>query len=186
VGVGSPFRFEACAVNRSNSLSVPSVAQPTYDAVTALTDSFCGDHLGDEYRDLARAATAALCRKRACPLAFGRLSTWACGIIYVLGQLNFLADKSSEPFMTLADVCAAFGVSQSAASAKARAVSEALRMRRMDPRWMLRSMIDRHPLVWMAEVNGFLVDLRDMPREVQVIAYGKGIIPWVPADQKQE
>ena len=107
-------------MKRPNSLSVPSVAQPTYDAVTALTDSFSSEHLGDEYRNLARAVTAALCRKRACPLAFGRPRTWACGIIYVLGQLNFLADKSSEPFMTLADVCAAFGVSQSAASAKAR------------------------------------------------------------------
>jgi hypothetical protein len=30
--------------------------------------------------------------------------------------------------------------------------------------------------VWTAEVNGFLVDLRDMPREVQVIAYDKGMI----------
>jgi hypothetical protein len=37
----------------------------------------------------------------------------------------------------------------------------------------------------MAEVNGFLVDLRDMPREVQVIAYDTGMIPYVPADQEQ-
>ena len=41
-----------------------------------------------------------------------------------------------------------------------------------------------NPLVWMAEVNGFLVDLRDMPREVQVIAYDKGMIPYVPAGQE--
>ncbi len=82
--------------------------------------------------------------------------------------------------MTLADVCAAFGVSQSAASAKARAVSEALHMRPMDPRWILRSVIDRNPLVWVAEVNGFLVDLRDMPREVQAAAYDKGMIPGSP------
>jgi hypothetical protein len=38
---------------------------------------------------------------------------------------------------------------------------------------LLRSFIGRNPLVWMAEVNGMLVDLRDMPREVQVIAYEK-------------
>ena len=54
----------------------------------------------------------------------------------------------------------------------------------MDPRWTLRSLIDRNPLVWMAEVNGFLVDLRNMPREVQVIAYDKGMIPYIPADQE--
>jgi hypothetical protein len=36
----------------------------------------------------------------------------------------------------------------------------------------------------MAEVNGVLVDLRDMPRELQVIAYEKGMIPYVPADKE--
>jgi hypothetical protein len=27
-------------------------------------------------------------------------------------------------------------------------------------------MIDKNPLVWMAEVDGLLVDLRQMPREI--------------------
>jgi hypothetical protein len=36
----------------------------------------------------------------------------------------------------------------------------------------------------MAEVNGMLVDLRDVPREVQVIAYEKWLIPYIPADQR--
>ena len=35
----------------------------------------------------------------------------------------------------------------------------------------------------MAEVNGLLADLRDMPREVQEIALSKGMIPYLPADQ---
>ena len=35
----------------------------------------------------------------------------------------------------------------------------------------------------MAEVNGVLVDMREMPREVQVIAYEKGMIPYIPEDQ---
>ncbi len=86
--------------------------------------------------------------------------------------------------MATADVCAAFGVGQSTASAKARVISDALGTHRMDPQWTLRSLIDQNPLVWMAEVNGFLVDLREMPREVQVIAYNKGVIPYVPADQE--
>jgi hypothetical protein len=33
--------------------------QTTYNAVVALTDAFCRDRLNDEYRDLARAMTAA-------------------------------------------------------------------------------------------------------------------------------
>ena len=158
--------------------------QATFDAVVSLTDAFCRNHLNDEYRDLARAMTAALCRKRPSPLASGQPRTWACGIIYAFGQLNFLSDKASQPFMTMAEVCAAFGVGQSTASAKARVISDALHTNRMDPTWMLQSFVDRNPLVWMAEVNGMLVDLRYMPREVQEIAFQKGLIPYIPADQE--
>ena len=158
--------------------------QAIYDAVVALTDAFCRDHLTEEYRDLARAMAAALSRKRPSPLASGQSRTWACGIIHLLGQLNFLSDKATQPNMTMVEVCTAFGVGQSTASAKARVISDALHTNRMDTTWMLKSIVDRNPLVWIAEVNGLLVDVRDMPREVQVIAYEKGLIPYVPADQE--
>jgi hypothetical protein len=38
----------------------------------------------------------------------------------------------------------------------------------------------------MAEVNGLLVDLRDMPREIQEIAFEDGLIPYIPADQESQ
>ncbi len=164
--------------------SVPKAMQPAYDAVTALTDAVCRDHLDDEYRDLARAMTAALCRKRPSPLAAGQPRTWACGIAYALGQLNFLSDRSFKPYMSTKDLCAAFGVGASTAQAKAAAIRAALGANRMDPAWMLPSRAARNPLIWMAEVNGFLVDLRDMPREVQEIAFEKGMSPYIPADQE--
>lgn len=168
----------------SRSTSVPKAMQARHDAVVALTDAICRDHLDDEYRDLARAMAAALCRKRPSPLASGQPRSWACGVIHALGQLNFLSDKGTRPHMATADLCAAFGVGQSTASAKARVITDALHTHRMDPTWMRRSLVERNPLVWMAEVNGMLVDLRDMPREVQVIAHEKGMIPYVPADQE--
>jgi hypothetical protein len=156
-----------------------------YDALVALTDACCHDHLNEEYRDLARAMVAPLCRKRPSPFASGHPRTWACAIVYTLGQLNFLADKSSQPYMATADLCAAFGVGQSTASAKAKVIRDALHANHMDPTWMLASFVDRNPLVWMAEVNGLLVDLRHMPREVQQIAYEKGLIPYIPANENK-
>ena len=169
----------------SRSTSFPKAMQATYDAVVALTDAFCSEHLNDEYRDLARAMTAALCRKRPSPLNSGKLHTWACGIVHLLGQLNFLSDKAAQPYMTMADICTAFGVGQSTASAKAKVIGDALHTNRMDPAWMLRSLVDRNPLMWMAQVDGLLVDLRDMPREVQVIAHERGMIPYIPADREE-
>ena len=86
--------------------------------------------------------------------------------------------------MRMADVCAAFGVGQNTASAKARVISKALGTRQFDPTWTLPSKIDTNPLVWMAEVDGLLVDLRHMPREIQEIAFEKGMIPYIPADRE--
>jgi hypothetical protein len=170
-------------VKYPRSTLIPKTMQRTYDAVVALTDAFCREKLNDEYRDLARAMTAMLCRKRPSPLASGRPRTWACGVIYALGQINFLSDKATQSYTAMTDVCAAFGVGQSTASGKARIVSDALHIHLMDPAWSLPSIVDQNPLVWMAEVNGFLVDLREMPREVREIAFAKGLIPYIPADR---
>jgi hypothetical protein len=167
----------------AHSRSVPKSMKARYETITALTDAFCREHLNDEYLELARDMAAALCRKRPSPVASGQPRTWACGIIYALGQTNFLSDRSFEPVMTMADVCAGFGVGQSTASAKAKVISQALRISPLNLEWSLPSLIERSPLVWMAEVNGFLVDLREMPREVQEIAFEKGMIPYIPADR---
>src|SRR3954454_19108122 len=82
----------------ASSKSVPKGMQATYEAITTLTDAFCRDHLNDEYRELAQRMTAALCRKRPSPVVSGQPRSWACSIIYVLGQINFLSDRSMQPY----------------------------------------------------------------------------------------
>jgi hypothetical protein len=128
--------------------------------------------------------TGALCRKRPSPLSSGRPRTWAGGIVYVLGRINFLGDKSFPPYMATSDLCAAFEIGESTAHAKARAIEEVLRLRPYDPEWTLPSLLEKNPVVWMAEVNGLLVDLRTMPREIQEAAFAKGMIPYIPADRQ--
>ena len=164
----------------SKSERVPKQMQPKFDAVTALTDRFCDERLSEEYRQLARQAAAALCRKRPSPLVRGRTRTWACGIVYALGFVNFLFDKSEEPYLSAGDLCGGFGVSKGAGAGKSREVRDALGMIQLDPNWCLPSMIDNNLLAWMISVDGFMVDARTMPREVQEIAYQKGLIPYIP------
>lgn len=167
----------------THSKPVPQKMLATYESILALTDAFCRNHLDDDYRNLAQRMAATLCRMRTSPVSSGQPRTWACAIVYVLGQINFLSDRSTTPYMTMADLCTAFGVGQSTASAKARVISQALKTHQLDPKWLLRSLLAENPLVWMAEVNGILVDLRQMPREVQEIAFDKGMIPYIPADR---
>jgi Domain of unknown function (DUF6398) len=78
----------------SKSEKVRKQMQETFTAIVALTDAFCAAHLDEEYARLVRQAAAALCRQRPSPLATGHPQTWACGIVYAVGSVNFLFDKS--------------------------------------------------------------------------------------------
>src|SRR4051812_22895311 len=132
---------------------------------------------------------AALCRKRPSPLASGQPQTWACGIIHALGQVNFLSDRSMrphmmQPYLKMIDVCAAFGVGRSTASAKARVISNALGIHPFDPEWTLPSLIGKNPLVWMAEGDGLIVDWRTMPRKIRKTGLEKGFTPYIFASRK--
>lgn len=81
----------------ASSHAVPKTILQRYREVSALTDAFCCEHLNDDYAALSRRAIAALCRKRPSPLMSGNVNTWACAVVYALGQINFLDDRSMAP-----------------------------------------------------------------------------------------
>jgi hypothetical protein len=166
------------------SETVPKHMRSIYQAIVALTDEYSEQHLNDEYAQLARYATAALCRKRPSPLVSSRANTWACGILYALGFVNFLFDKSQVPFCSANDLCEWFDVSKSTGSAKSKVVRDALGMMQLDPNWCLPSKLADNPMAWMIMVDGLIVDARHLPRQFQEAAYKKGIIPYIPADQE--
>jgi hypothetical protein len=58
-----------------------------------------------------------------------------------------------------------------------------LKIRTFAPEWTLPSRMDDNPMVWMLEINGFVMDARHAPREAQEIAFEKGLIPYIPADR---
>jgi hypothetical protein len=58
--------------------------------------SFCRDHLDESYRELAQRMTAALCWKRPSPLTSGQPRTWACAIVYVLGQIRSTSCRTDQ------------------------------------------------------------------------------------------
>jgi len=104
-----------------DELRVPKAIRPLVDEIVAITDSVCLAVLDEEYADLARRAVAKLARKRPSPLVRGRRATWAAGVVYALGQANFVFDPASE------------------------------------------------------------LDVRHVPLEIQVAAFGRGFIPYIPA-----
>lgn len=165
---------------------VPEAMRPTYEAIVAMTDSFCTQYLNDEYAGLCRQLAAALARKRPSPLARGRPDMWACGIVYALGSVNFLFDESQVPHMRADELCAAFGINKNSGANKGRMIRDLFGMTPFDPDWCLPSLMEEDPRVWLLEVNGVLMDVRYLPREIQELAFRQGLIPYIPADREGE
>ena len=51
----------------------------------------------------------------------------------------------------------------------------------MDPNWTLPSKLENNPMIWMLSVNGIVMDIRDLPIEVQEQAFEQGLIPYIPS-----
>lgn len=166
------------------SENVPKTMQEKYRAIVEITDNFAQENLNEEYAQLIRYAVAALCRKRPSPLETGKVGTWACGITHAIGSVNFLSDKSQTPHLSSGELFKKFGVSESTAQGKSKAVRNMLGMSQFDPNWTLPSQLDGNLMIWMLSVNGILVDIRCMPRAVQEVAFEKGLIPYIPDDKK--
>lgn len=161
---------------------LPGPRAARFIQLVEMTDAFCDAHLDDEYRQLCREMAAVVCQNAPSVLR-GKPSGWAAGIVYALGRVNFLTDPSQTPHMTTAEIAKGFSVSQATMMSKAKVIREGLDLMPFHPNWCLPSRLDDNPLVWMLKVNGFLMDIRMAPREAQVAAYEKGLIPYVPADQ---
>ena len=162
------------------STRVPAAMQAKFEEIAQLTDGFCAQHLNEEYRDLARLALAALSRKRPSPLLTSRAPTWAAGVMHAVGMTNFLFDTSQTPYCKSPDLFKHFGVSASHGANKSKEIRDLLGMNQMSAQWTLPSRMEHNPMIWLLEVNGFLVDVRHMPLEVQQIAFDQGMIPYIP------
>lgn len=176
-----PLKEKATSAAPSAAVQAKAIAQ----VLNEMTDDFCREHLNGDYAELCRELTAALARKRPSPLLRGKLATWASGIVRTIGWVNFLHDPSQTPHMKLYAIDEAFGVAESTGAAKLGEIRKMLKIYQLDPKWTLRSRLDDNPMVWMLSVNGFIVDIRTEPRELQVEAFQQGLIPYIPADRQE-
>jgi hypothetical protein len=162
---------------------IPAATQPYYEPIAALIDRVCREHLNEEYAELGRKLAGALARKRPSPIVRGKPNVWAAGIVHAIGLVNFLFDSSQTPHIRSEELAKLFGVGQSTMSSKSKQLRDSFDMGQLDPNWCLPSKIDDNPMVWMLMVNGFIVDVRTAPRDLQAEAFRKGLIPYIPADR---
>jgi len=124
-----------------------------------------------------------LARKRPSPLSSGQASTWSAGIVHTLGMVNFLFGKSQKPYVRAQEIAKWFDLSQSTISTKSKSIRDMLKISQLDLTWTLPSRMDDHPMAWLIEVNGFIIDIRHAPYDFQVEAFNAGVITYIQGDK---
>jgi hypothetical protein len=164
-------------------MKIPKDMQAKYDEVAPIIIDFCDKKLNDDYKGLCLHLLEKLCRERPSPLSGGRPHSWAAGIVYAIGQANFIFDKTRKINMAAAELASGFGISVNTARNKANELQEMFDVGFFNHKWLLPEMIENISAIWMIKLNGIIVDVRMMSLEIQQQAYEMGIIPYVPGER---
>lgn len=173
-------QFVGIMPRSKSAVPVPESPRHHVAEIFKITDVFCADHLDSEYGELARRLIAKLARKRPSPLERGDLRIWAGAALYAVGSVNFLFDRTQRPHLTGEQLSALIGASKSTLANKAKLIRDVLRIGPLDMEFCRRQLIESNPMAWMISVDGFIVDARSMPPEVQEEARRRGLIPDLP------
>jgi hypothetical protein len=161
---------------------VPPKLRARFTEIVAITDKFCADRLNDEYRELCREMAMELCQPQT-PVAKGKASGWAAGIVYAVGWVNFLTDPAQNPHAKAEEIAKGCGASPATMHARSRVLRRGLELDRFDPTWTLPSQLDRNPYFQIAR------DLQDaglLPPGIDIDpATGTIALRFDPTDEAQ-
>lgn len=133
----------------------------------SLTTAFCEQRLDDEYEQLCEKLIRKMSRKRNVPYLSGRIEIWAAGVIYALGQINFLFDRSFEPYATPDDICDHFGTNKSTTSQKAKVIRDMFKMTYGDDEFSTERNKENDPFAKLMMINGLIVPIDILESESQ-------------------
>nr|WP_186324701.1 DUF6398 domain-containing protein [Paenibacillus bovis] len=122
-----------------------------------LTMEFSKKFLNDEYEEVIKKLINKMARKREVPFLSGRIEIWAAAVIHALGTINFLFDKSTQPYVSAKDIFEYFGTKQSTTSQKSKKIRDMFNMTYFDSNFSIKSVDQDSPFNNLTMVNGLIV-----------------------------
>jgi len=154
--------------------------QERQQKILDLVREFCGKKLNEEYFELSERLVQKLGRKRNVPFTTGQPQVWAAAIIHALGTINFLFDKSFDPYVSIDEINDFFGTTKSTTGNKSKQIRDLLKLDRWDKEFSTKRMSGSKPFANLVMVNGLIVSVDSIPEEYQEMvreakAQGKNI-----------
>ncbi|MCC5905687.1 MAG: hypothetical protein JJU13_05760 [Balneolaceae bacterium] len=137
------------------------------EKILELTRSFCQEKLDDEYLQLCEKLISKMGRKKVVPFKRGKLDIWAAAVVHAVGSVNFLFDKSFEPYVSVSDINDYFETSSSTVSQKSKKIRDMFNMSYFDSNFSSQKMNDNNPFNNLVMIDGFMVSLDSLPDELQ-------------------
>lgn len=106
-------------------------------------------------------------RKRNVPFLSGKIDIWAAAVVYAIGSINFLFDKSFKPFVTAQELCDYFGTKPGTTRQKARAIEEMFKLQYYDPEFSTKHMLADNPMKDLVMIDGFIVDKKSLSPKME-------------------
>jgi hypothetical protein len=108
---------------------VPPAMIARFNEIGELISQFWDERSNDDMKQLSLKALAKLSRKRPSPIVTGKPKTWAAGISYAIGSINFIFDQSKKDTYVSAETFAkSFGLAKSTIAGQARTVRKILNL----------------------------------------------------------
>ncbi len=116
------------------------------ETIIKMVSDFCNEKINAEYAELCTKMVKKLGRKRTNPLERGRLEIWAAAVVYTVGSMNFLFDKSFEPYIPSSEIYSHFSAAAGTITQKAGQIRTMLKLNRYwDPEFSTGQMKDSNP-----------------------------------------
>lgn len=141
--------------------------QEQQQKIIDLAVEFCVYKLDEDYSDLSIRLIQKLGRKRNVPFETGKPEVWAAAVIHALGTVNFLFDKSFEPYVSIDEINNFFGTNKSTTGNKSKQIRDLLKLGIWDKEFSTRKIQGSNPFAEMVMVDGFIVPLDTIPEEYQ-------------------
>ncbi len=149
-------------------MSDKATVQKYTETLIQMTNDFCDQHLDEEYKALCEKMIRKMSRKRTVPFLSGRIEIWAAGIVYAIGGINFLFDKSFQPYISPTDLCEYFGTSKSTTGQRAKVIRDMSKLHYYDSEFSTANMRESNPFA--AFLDGIPIPFSALSPELQEIA----------------
>jgi Domain of unknown function (DUF6398) len=132
-----------------------------------LVEGFCNKKLDKEYLRLSEKLLEKLRKQANVPFKTGQPEVWAAAIIHALGSINFLFDKSFEPYVSFDEINQYFNTKKTTVSTKSKQIRDFFDMGKFDQEFSTKQIEEMNPYNQFVMVDGLLVPIDALPEEYQ-------------------